>query len=153
MRSTKLLLSMLSFSLLFALPATMAAQNGKADIPGGIGMYNACDNNQSVVVASGFTEVNYQQNGKHATVHVLFHNDGQDLSSQNPYRLNLEANRSFNGVASTYDVPFHSVWAGQNGGNFTMDGTLRIFVDDSGTPKTSQILWDADHPLTTACAK
>lgn len=153
MRSTKLLFSMLSLSLVFALPATLTAQNGKASIPGGIGMYNACDNNQSVVVASGFTEVNYQQNGARATVHVLFHNAGQDLSSQNPYQLNLEANRSFNSVSSTYDLPFHSIWVGQNGGNFTMDGTLRIYVDNSGTPRTSQILWDADHPLTTACAK
>ena len=152
MRSTKLLWSVLSLSLALALPGTMAAQSGKAAIDGGIGMYNACDNNQSIVLASGFTEVNYKQNGNHATVHVLFHNNGQDLSSQSAYRLNLEANQSFNAVASTYDVPFHSVWAGQ-GGNFTMDGTLRVYVDGNGAPKTSQILWDADHPLTTACAK
>ncbi len=152
MRSTKLLLSMLSLSLVFAVPGAMAASNGKASIDGGIGMYNACNNNQSVVFASGFTEVNYQQNGSHATVHVLFHNNGQDLSSQSLYRLNLEANQSYNAVASTYDLPFHSVWVGQ-GGDFTMDGTLRIYVDGNGNPKTSQILWDADHPLTTACAK
>jgi hypothetical protein len=152
MRSTKLLWSVLSLSLALALPGTMAAQSGKAAIDGGIGMYNACDNNQSVVLASGFTEVNYKQNGSHATVHVLFHNNGQDLTSQNAYRLNLESNQSYNAVASTYDLPFHSVWTGQ-GGNFTMDGTLRVFVDSNGTPRTSQILWDADHPLTTACAK
>ena len=153
MRSTKLLLSVLSLSLVFGLPATMAAQNGKAAIDGGIGMYNACDNNQSVVLASGFTEVNYHQNGSRASVHVLFHNNGQDLNSQNPYRLNLEANQSYNAVSSTYDLPFHSIWVGHGAGNFTMDGTLRIYVDSNGTPKTSQILWDADHPLTTTCAK
>ncbi len=152
MRSTKMLVSILS-GLLFAVPGAMAAQNGKASIDGGIGMYNACDNNQSVVFAAGSTEVNYHQNGKHATVHVLFHNNGSDMTSGSPYRLNLEANQSYDAVSSTYDVPFHSIWVGHGAGNFTMDGTLRIFVDDSGTPKTSQILWDADHPLTTACLK
>lgn len=157
MRSTKLLLSVLSLSLVFAVPGAMAAQGGKtaakgASIEGGIGMYNACTNNQTIVFASGFTEVNYSQNGSQAAVHVQFHNNGQDMSSQSAYRLNLEANQSYNTLASTYDLPFHSIWAGQ-GGSFTMDGTLRIYVDSNGTPQTSQILWDADHPLTTACAK
>ncbi|HKR32978.1 MAG TPA: hypothetical protein VJT08_21035 [Terriglobales bacterium] len=148
MRSTKLLMSMLFLSLAFALPATMAAQTGKTALQGGIAWYNACDNNQSIVNAPGDTEVNYQQNGSSATVHVLFHNSTTDAS----YQLNLEANQSYNAVASSYDLPFHSVWVGL-GGNFTMNGTLRITVDASGTPTTSNILMDADHPVTTACSQ
>lgn len=148
MRSTKPLLFMLSLSLALALPATTAAQNGKTALQGGIAWYNACDNNQSIVNAPGYTEVNYQQNGNNATVHVLFHNSSTDGS----YQLNLEANQSYNAVASTYDLPFHSVWAGQNG-TFTMDGTLRITVDDSGTPTSSNILMDADHAVTSACSQ
>lgn len=148
MRSTKLFLLMLSLSLVLVLPATMAAQNGQTAIPGGITFYNACDSSQPNVIANGYTNVNYQQNGTQATVHVLFHNATTDGS----YQLNLEANQSYNAVASTYDVPFHSVWAGP-GGTFTMDGTLRISVDANGMPTSSNILMDADHPLTATCSQ
>lgn len=141
MRSTKLLLSMLSLSLVFALPGAMAAQGGKKSalavqggkftLGGGVGMYNACNNNQTIVQALGDTEVNYQVNGSNVTVHVLFHNNGSDTTLPNsPYRLNLEASQNYNAVASAYAVPFHSVWTGP-AGNFTMDGTL-IFGPDGG---------------------
>jgi len=148
MGSAKLLVSTFALGLVFALTGTMAAQSGKTTLDGGIGWYNACDNNQSIVNAPGYTAVNYQQNDTQATVHVVFHNSTTDDS----YKLNLEANQSYNAVASTYDLPFHSVWVGQ-GGNFTMDGTLRIAVDDSGTPTSSNILMDADHPVTAACTQ
>ena len=148
MKSTKLLVSTFALGLVFALTGTMAAQNGKTTFDGGIAWYNACDNNQSIVNAPGSTQVNYQQNDTQATVHVVFHNSTEDGS----YKLNLEANQSYDAVAATYDLPFHSVWVGQ-GGNFTMNGTLRIAVDDSGTPTSSNILMDDDHPVTTACTQ
>lgn len=146
MKSTKLFFFMLSLSLVLALPATMAAQDGQTALQGGISWYNACDPNQSIATANGYTNVNYQQNGTQATVHVLFHNATTDGS----YQLNLEANQSYNAVASTYDVPFHSVWAG-SGGTFTLDGTLRISVDANGTPTSSNILMDEDHQPTASC--
>src|SRR5690348_752968 len=110
MRSTKLLLSMLSLSLVFALPTAMAAQGGKQSAQdaqqggkftiggpnAGIMMWNACDNNQTIVNAPGDTEVNYQVNGSNVTVHVLFHNNGSDINSGSTYRLNLEASQNFN---------------------------------------------------------
>ena len=148
MRSAKLLLPTFALGLVFALTGTMAAQNGKTAIDGGIAWYNACDNNQSIVNAAGSTEVNYQQNGTQATVHVLFHNSSTDGS----YQLNLEANQSYNAVASTYDLPFHSMWAGQ-GGTFSMNGTLRITVDANGTPTSSNILMDDTHQVTAACTQ
>ncbi len=151
MRSTKLLLSMLSLSLVFALPTAVAAQGGKksADvaqggkftIDGGVFMYNACNNNQSFVEADGYTEVNYQVNGNNVTVHVLFHNNGSDIISKSPYRLNLEASQTYNAVAATYDVPFHSVWSG-DAGTFTMDGVLRFGPVGSDGKPFSQILPD-----------
>ncbi|HWC17004.1 MAG TPA: hypothetical protein VG498_08305, partial [Terriglobales bacterium] len=95
-------------------------------------------NNSTVVYAPGSTEVDYHQSGSQVQVHVVFHNDGQDLSSQNPYRLNLEANGQFPSAANTFDLPYHSVWAGQNS-SFTMDGTIRVWVTD-GKPVTSQLL-------------
>ena len=148
MRSTKLMVFTFALGLVFALTGTMAAQNAKAAFDGGVAWYNACDHNQSIVNAPGSTEVNYQQNDTGATVHVVFHNSTTDGS----YKLNLEANQSYNAVASTYDLPFHSIWVGQ-AGNFTMNGTLRIAVDASGTPISSNIVMDATHQVTAACTQ
>ncbi|GEM_PF-1790293 len=149
MRSTKLLLSLLSLSLFVALPGAMAAQGGKksADaaqggkfsINGGVVMYNACNNNQSLVEADGYTEVDYQVNGNNVTVHVLFHNNGSNPESgATPYRLNLEASQNYNAVAASYEVPYHSVWTGPNG-TFTMDGTLQFGPAGSDGNPYSQI--------------
>jgi hypothetical protein len=146
MRSAKLLVSAFALGVVFALTGTMAAQSGKTTLDGGIAWYNACDNNQSIVNATGSTVVSYQQNDTQATVHVVFHNNTDDGS----YKLNFEANQSYNAIASTYDLPFHSVWAGP-GGSFTMTGTLRVAVDASGIPMSSSMLWDEDHPVTTLC--
>jgi hypothetical protein len=148
MRSAKLLVSTFALGVVFALTGTMAAQNGKTTLDGGIAWYNACDNNQSIVNAPGSTEINYQQNGTQATVHVIFHNSTTDGG----YNLNFEANQSYNAAASSYDLPFHAVWAGQ-AGTFTMDGTLRIAFDGTGSATSSTILMDADHPVTTACSQ
>ena len=128
-------------------------QGGKLSIGGGVVMYNACNNNQSLVEADGYTEVNYQVNGNNVTVHVLFHNDGSHPEwGAAPYRLNLEASQNFNAVASTYEVPFHSVWTG-DAGTFTMDGTLRFGLSGSNGKPFSNILWDANHPLNLACSQ
>jgi hypothetical protein len=148
MRSAKLLVCMFALGLVFALTGTMAAQNGKTTLDGGIGWYNGCANDGSIVNAPGSTSVNYQQNDTQATVHVVFHNASDDGS----YNLNLEANQSYDAIASTYDLPFHSVWAGP-GGTFTMVGTLRVAVDASGTPTSSNILMDPDHPVATNCVQ
>jgi len=127
----------------------MAAQTGKAALDGGIGMLNPCNN--AIVIVPGTTNVDLHQNGAHVTVHVLFHNNGQALQTQDPYRVNLEASEQFNMQSASYDVPFHSVWESQgNTPNFTMDGVLRIFAND-GTPVGSRILqWQT--ACTTAAA-
>jgi hypothetical protein len=153
--------------LVFALAATLAAQDVKRSFDGGIGMYNACDPiadfaaqgcttllsggpacYNSIVWVPGSTEVDFHKNGKHAGVHVLFHNAGQE------YQVNLEANQQFDKVASNYFVPFHSVFVSLNGGsNFKMDGTLNIGVDANGTPLNSNMmLFDANYPLTLSCS-
>ena len=181
MRSTKLYFATMALGLVFALAGSLAAQDGKASFDGAIGMYNACNpisaSNfaanacstilnagpacyRSIVSAPGFTEVDYHNNGGHATVHVLFHNDGQDYPlplDSNPslgsYRLNLEATQKVDNLASPYYVPFHSVWASLNGAtSFMMDGTVKVDVQN-GTPIHSEIvLWDASRPLTLSCA-
>src|SRR5690348_1903196 len=80
MRSTKHSMSALALGLAFALTGTMAAQSGKAALDGAIGMLNPCNN--AIVVVPGSTDVNFHQNGNHVTVHVQFHNNGQDLQTQ-----------------------------------------------------------------------
>ena len=147
MRSTKFYSFILAFAMASALPGTMAAQDGKATLNGGIAMYNACTNNNTIVYAPGSTEVSFHQDASQAGVHVLFHNDGTDLTSQNPYRLNLEANAQLDGpvacneAGTCYDVPYHSVWVAQgSGSNFTMDGTVRVVVDQTGTPLRSNLM-------------
>jgi hypothetical protein len=166
-RSTKLYSATLAFGLIFSMAGTLAAQNVKAAVDGGIGMYNACDPianfaaqgcssilsagpacYNSIVWVPGSTEIGYLNNGGHASVHVLFHNDGQD------YRVNLEANQQFDNVASNYFVPFHSVFVSLNGGStFKMDGTINVAVDANGTPVNSNmVLWDPNYPLSLSCA-
>jgi hypothetical protein len=92
--------------------------------------------------------VNYQQNGTQAGVHVIFHN----ASADGAYNLDLEANQTYNAVASSYDLPFHAVWAG-SAGTFTMNGTLRIAVDSTGAATSSNILLDDDHTVNTSCTQ
>jgi hypothetical protein len=165
MRSTKFYSITMVLGLVFALTATLAAQNGQASFNGGIGMYDACQPiadfaaqgctsvlsggpacYQSIVWVPGITELNVHRNGKHASVHVLFHNTGQ------LYQVNLEANQQFD-QASDYLVPFHSVFVSANGSTFKMDGTLDIAVDANGTPTSSNLmLFDSSHPLTLACS-
>ena len=167
MRSTKLYSATMALGLVFALAGTLAAQTIKASVDGGIGMYNACDPiadfaahgcstvlspgpacYNSIVWVPGSTSIDYQNTGDHASIHVLFHNDGQD------YRVNLEANQQFDKVASNYFVPFHSVWTAVNGGStFKMDGTMSVAVDENGNPANSNIvLWDPNYPLSLSCA-
>jgi hypothetical protein len=167
MRSTKFYSATMVLGLVFALATSLAAQVGKASFDGGVGMYNACDpisdfaakacSNvltlgpacyNSIVWVPGSTEVDFHRNGKRATVHVLFHNEGDT------FLLNLEANQQFDKVASNYFVPFHSVFTSVNGGStFKMDGTLNIGVDANGTPLNSNMmLFDANYPLTLSCS-
>ena len=138
MRSTKHSMSALALGLAFALTGTMAAQSGKAALDGAIGMLNPCNN--AIVVVPGSTDVNFHQNGNHVTVHVQFHNNGQDLQTQDPYRVNLEANQQFDKAADSYDVPFHSEWVAKaSAPNFTMDGVMRVWVSN-GTPTGSRLV-------------
>jgi hypothetical protein len=167
MRSTKFYSITMVLGLVFALTATLAAQNGQASFNGGIGMYDACQPiadfaaqgctsvlsggpacYQSIVWVPGSTQVDFHKSGKHATVHVLFHNAGQE------YQVNLEANQQFDKLAADYAVPFHSVFVSVNGAStFKMDGTLDIAVDANGTPTSSNLmLFDSSHPLTLACS-
>lgn len=144
MRSTKFVVSAFALGLIFALTGTMAAQNGKASLDGAIGMLNPCNN--AIVIVPGATEVNVHQNGNHVAVHVLFHNSGKALVTQDPYRVNLEASQQFDNAAGSYDVPFHSEWLAQGDTpNFTLDGVLRIFVDGTMPIGSRVIQWQ------TAC--
>ena len=152
MNSTKRYLPMLAVGFVFFLSGTLTAQN--QDFPSNLGWRNPC--NSAVVQVSGPTKIVYQQNanadgtGGHVVVHLTIQADGQDDSQDsgpNPYRTNLEANGQFDSVASSYNVPFHSVWVGQQGApSFTLNGLVN--VDVSGTTPVSSIV---PNSLTDSC--
>jgi hypothetical protein len=148
--------------LVFALATTLAGQDVKATVDGGIMMYDACTPidhfaeqgctalldrmgcYNTIIDVQGFTQVDLHKSGKHVSVHVLFHNTGQE------YQTNLEANQQFD--KAPYYVPFHSVFTSVNGGStFKMNGTLEVGQDADGKWFSSVMLFDPNHPLTLAC--
>ena len=162
MRSTKFYSATMVLGLVFALATTLAAQDSKATVDGGIFMYDACQPiadfaaqgctslldrfgcYKTIIDVPGFTEVDFHKSGKHASVHVLFHNTGQE------YQANLEANQQFD--TAPYYVPFHSVFTSVNGGStFKMDGTLNVGQNADGKWFSNVMLFDPNHPLTLAC--
>jgi hypothetical protein len=72
---------------------------------------------------------------------------GDDGSKDHPYRTVFIAKGQFGAEAPNYDLPFHSMWIGLKGTpSFSMDGTVRLSIDNSGTVTQSMIT----H-LETAC--
>jgi hypothetical protein len=133
MRIMKVCMPALLLGFAFFASGTLAAQTTHFSFDGGIGIYNPC--NGLVVVVNGPNDINYHQNtdangGIHVGVHMRFDGNGQD-SAGNPFTASFTANSQFDSLASSYDVPFHSDWTGQSAGsNFSMDGTVRVFVAD-----------------------
>lgn len=132
MNSTKRYLPILAIGLVFVFSSTLTAANEQQGFASNLGLYNPCNN--SLVLVKGPTKIDYHENstgdGTHANVHFQIEANGQDASG-NPYRTNLEGNGQFSAVAASYDLPFHSVWTGQQGApSFTLNGTLRVFVSN-----------------------
>ena len=135
MSSTKRYLPILAVGLVFVLSSTLTAQTDssqtdKQGFVSTIGFTNPC--NQAVVQASAPTKIDYHENstgeGPHANIHFQIEANGQD-SAGNPYRISLEANGQYDAIADWYDLPFHSVWAGQQGApSFSLNGMMRVFV-------------------------
>jgi hypothetical protein len=125
---------LLGFGLLVS--DTLVAQNTRMSYNGQIGIYNPCNN--LVVFVNGPNTIEYHENAtEHGAVHVALHmrfeGVGQD-SNQTPYTATFYAHGQFDSVASSYDLPFRSVWAGQgNAPSFLMNGTVRVFVA-AGSP-------------------
>jgi hypothetical protein len=146
MRITKLSIPVLMLAFAFLASSTLAAETTHFSFPGQIGMFNPCDG--SVVIVKGTNTVDYHENtsenGTHAVVHIRFEGIGQD-SAGNPFATSFNAKSHFDAVASSYDLPFHSVWIGQGAPNFSMDGTVRVFVTDGSAVGAGIVQW------TTSC--
>ena len=139
MNGTKRCLPILAIGLVFLFTSTLAADS-TANFDSTLKIPTlACVNNQPITV-TGPTTVNIQQNstsdGTHVLVHMLIKADGQD-ANQTPYHVELEGNAQFDAAASSYDVPFHSVWVGQGTNvNFPLTGVVTVFINSDGSVTT-----------------
>ena len=134
MNSTRRYLPILAIGLVFFFTSSLAADSQQQTFDSTLRFPNPCNN--LLVTVTGTTMIDYHGNstdgGSHVNVHLQIEASGQD-DSGNPYRTNLEGNGQFDDVATSYDVPFHSVWAGQQGASsFTLSGVIRVFVSDAG---------------------
>lgn len=122
--------------------ATLAAEDGHASYSGEIGMYNPC--NGAVVIVNGMNFARVHENSRghgetHVSVHLRFTGDGEDQSGTE-YRTILIAKGEFQSEASSYDIPYRSLWVGRHGApSFSMDGTLRVWVQ-AGVPQADGIM-------------
>jgi hypothetical protein len=116
----------------------LQAQNEVTTYPGTIGIDNPC--NASLVLVSGTNSVriddDLRDRGRghddnahsHVSVGLRFIGYGQDAAG-NPYRTVFIAKGQFGTEATTYDLPFHSMWIGTKGApSFSVDGTVRVFA-------------------------
>jgi len=139
MNSTKRYLPVLAGLCVLFLTATLSAQNTTQGFDSDLLLLNPC--NQSVVHVKGPTSIDYHENGDapHVVLHMQIKADGQDEAGS-PYSGSFEANGQFDTAASSYNVPFHSVWIGQAGApNFKFDGLVVVWVT-KGTPSGSMIM-------------
>ena len=139
MNSTKRYLPVLAGVCALFLTATLNAQNATQGFDSDLMLLNPC--NQSAVHVKGPTSITYHENGDapHVVLHMQINADGQDETGS-PYSGSFEANGQFDTAASSYFVPFHSVWIGQGGAtNFKFDGIVLVWVTN-GTPSGSQIM-------------
>ena len=139
MNSTKRFLPVLAIGLVFLFTSTLAADS-TANFDSQLNLPTLpCVNNLPMSV-TGPTTVNIQQNstsdGTHLVVHLLIKADGQD-ANQSAYHVDLEGSAQFDAAASSYDVPFHSVWVGQGATvNFPLTGVITVFTNSDGTLTT-----------------
>ena len=152
MNSTKHYLPILAVGFVFFLTTSLAAQNLTQAFTSGLALPSPCDGSR--VEGQGPTKIDYHVNatgdGFHPTVHIQIQANSPDGSSIS-YRANFEGNGQFDAViaSGSYDVPFHSVWAGQQGApNFTFDGTVHVFVRDGNL---SGALIATELPYTLVC--
>ena len=134
MKRTMRHLSIVLLAFLALCSTTLVAEEGRASYSGQIGMYNPC--NGAVVIVTGMNsarvrEYSHGHGEVHVNVHLRFSGAGEDQSG-NEYRTLLIAEGEFKGESASYDIPYRSLWVGRHGApSFSMDGTLRVFVDAS----------------------
>lgn len=122
-----------SMSLRAQLVCTKEGNGTKCTYPGAIGIGNPCDG--SLVIVNGTNNVRIREHGReghkaHVNVEMKFVGYGED-ASHNAYRTIFVANGEFDAEAPNYDMSFHSMWVGTNAPSFSMDGTVRVFAQNT----------------------
>lgn len=138
MTRTKYCFSIWVLGMALVCSGVLHAQDGVTTYPGAIGFDNPC--NASLVVVNGTNNVRIDDDthdrgrghdGKaraHVSVDLNFVGYGKDAAG-NPYRAVFIAKDQFGTEATTYDLPFHSMWFGTKGApSFSVDGTVRVFA-------------------------
>ncbi|MBV9144686.1 MAG: hypothetical protein JO065_02130 [Acidobacteria bacterium] len=139
MRSALRLMPVLVLGVLFSAYALAEdGKSGNSSYPGGIGMENPC--NGQVVVVDGTNVAQVRQHaakndGDHdrddrarVRVELRFVGSTTDQTDMG-YRTVLKAEGRFENEAPFYDLPYHSEWVSRGAPSFTMDGTIRVFVE------------------------
>ncbi|HWC19014.1 MAG TPA: hypothetical protein VG498_18525 [Terriglobales bacterium] len=118
--------------LMMVFSSGLAAEEENTSYPGHIGMYNPC--NDAVVIVDGTNHVHVHQNSHDrddvsVSIQLRFVGKGEDQVGRR-YHTILVAKGHFQTPASSYDIPYNSMWFGQRGApSFSMDGTLRVWVE------------------------
>lgn len=119
----------------------------KCTYSGAIWMDNPC--NGSLVKVNGTNTVRiFEHSGDkgryregerdkaHVNVEIKFVGNGEDASG-NAYHTIFFASGEFGAEAPNYDLQFHSKWLGRNAPSFSMDGTVRVFVQNTDAQGSS----------------
>lgn len=127
-------MSLALFAPSWATPAL--ADNLRNSFNGGVGGWVACLG--ASVSLTGQVDIGVQTNTEPdqpmVSVHMNWKAQGTGTNG-GEYRMSQSAFANFDAVASTYDVPYHSVFIGKGKAtNFTMDGIIKVYVDAAGSP-------------------
>jgi hypothetical protein len=130
-----------SMSLRAQLVCAKEGNGTKCTYPGAIGIDNPCDG--SLVIVNGTNSVRIREHSgdkgrdregdrdkPHVNVEMKFVGYGKDASG-NAYRTIFVANGEFGAEADNYDMPFHSMWVGNDAPSFSMNGTVRVFAQNT----------------------
>lgn len=152
MPSTKRYLTVLAFGFVLCLSGSLLAADGHGDVqktsfPGQLWMLNPCPNvDKSIFSVDGTNVLRYHQGGDNMSIHLRF--VGKGMHGENPVKTYLHANAHDAAGASSYDMPFESVWVEKGSPNFKLLGTIRVWLNPGGVPIT-QIQGDGLQLLCT----
>jgi len=145
MPSTKRYFTVLVFGLVLCVSGTLLASDGHdknergdqhVSFPGQLMMLNPCPNvDKNIFTVHGMNVLQYHEGSKNVSIHLRFF--GKGMHGENPVKSFLHAKVHAAAGAESYDLPFESVWVEKGSPNFTLTGTVRIWLNPGSTPITA----------------